>query len=216
MADTAHPTSTPPRGRPRDPARDARILEAAVALIGEVGYDRMTVDAIAERAGVSKPTIYRRWAGKREIVADAIRHRKEHDVDADTGTLRGDLLALVQALAASIAGEEDAQIVAGITSLLRSSDEFAALFRERAIAPERARWARLVQRAVDRGEIAPDAPVTELFGDVAPAIVFTRVMVAREPVDDAFVEELVDRVLLPILPLTDFASPERNHVNLSV
>ena len=62
-------TTTPTRGRPRDPRRREAILLAAMSLIGEVGYDRATVEAIAHRAGVSKPTIYRRWpGGKAEIV----------------------------------------------------------------------------------------------------------------------------------------------------
>ncbi|MEA2320587.1 MAG: hypothetical protein QOD81_437 [Solirubrobacteraceae bacterium] len=201
MATSAQTVQAPARGRPRDPARDARILDAALALVAQVGYDRMTVDAIAERAGVSKPTIYRRWNGKSEVVADAIRHRKDEAVAADTGSLRGDLLAVVHAQAETISGDENAQIVAGLTGLLRSSDEFATLFRERAIAPERARWAQLLDRATARGELAPGAVVTPLFADIAGSLVFTRVMIAREPIDDAFVEELVDRVLLPILPL---------------
>src|SRR3954453_20096702 len=98
---TALPTTpapaSAPRGRPRDPARAARILEAAVALIAEGGYDRATVEAIAERAGgaaAGKPTIYRRWSGKADIVAAAIRARKGSAPPADTGTLRGDLRAL--------------------------------------------------------------------------------------------------------------------------
>jgi AcrR family transcriptional regulator len=200
MATPEQTAPAAPRGRPRDPARDARILDAALALVAEVGFDRMTVDAIAERAGVGKPTIYRRWAGKSEVVADAIRRRKDEVVAADTGSLRGDLLAVVHAQAETISGDENAQIAAGLTGLLRSSEEFAALFRERAIAPERARWAQLLARATARGELAPGAHVTPLFADLAGSIVFTRVMIAREPIDDAFVEELVDHVLLPILP----------------
>ncbi|MEA2227104.1 MAG: hypothetical protein QOF04_734, partial [Solirubrobacteraceae bacterium] len=110
MATSAQTVQAPARGRPRDPARDARILDAALALVAQVGYDRMTVDAIAERAGVSKPTIYRRWNGKSEVVADAIRHRKDEAVAADTGSLRGDLLAVVHAQAETISGDENAQI----------------------------------------------------------------------------------------------------------
>src|SRR3954447_19240453 len=85
------------RGRPRDPARRRAILDAAMALIAEVGYDRMTVDAIAARGGVSKPTLYRRWPhGKPQLVADAIRERHaERGPVPDTGSLRDDLLALV-------------------------------------------------------------------------------------------------------------------------
>ena len=72
-----------------------RSSRAAIALVAEVGYDRMTVDALAARAGVSKPTIYRRWpGGKSEIVVEAIRaKRAEAGALPDTGTLRGDLIA---------------------------------------------------------------------------------------------------------------------------
>ena len=196
-AEDATPQTVPHRGRPRGPAGDARILEAAVRLIAEVGYDRTTVDAIAERAAVSKPTIYRRWSGKAEIVAEAIRCRKGPSTPPDTGSLRGDLLAIVGGLRESLSGE-DAQLAAGLTGLLRSSDEFAALFREHVIAAERERYRLLLDRAAARGEIADVAAVTPLFADVAGAIVFARVMISREPVDDAFAEQLVDAVLLPV------------------
>src|SRR3954471_11071434 len=88
---------TPQRGRPRDPRRRQAILDAAIALVGEVGFDRMSVEAIAARAGGSKPTIYRRWpGGKGEIVVEAIRAlRAEAGQLPDTGTLRGDLPALL-------------------------------------------------------------------------------------------------------------------------
>src|SRR3954468_25112873 len=94
------PVSVPTRGRPRDPRRRQAILDAAVHLLAEVGYDRATVEAVAARAGVSKPTIYRRWpGGKAEIVADAIRaKRADGAVLPDTGSLRGDLLAMLRAI----------------------------------------------------------------------------------------------------------------------
>jgi AcrR family transcriptional regulator len=202
--DTTRATA-PHRGRPRDPARDARILEAVGSLIAEVGYDRMTVDAIAERAGVSKPTIYRRWAGKPEIVAEAIRSHKEQGPLPDTGSLRGDLLAVARELGQSLSGN-NAQVAAGLTGLLRSSDEFATLFREHVIDVGRERYRPLLERAAARGEIADAAAVTPLFADIAGALVFSRALISREPVDDAFTAELVDRVLLPVLapgPLTE-------------
>jgi len=186
------------RGRPRDPARDTRILGAVESLIAEVGYDRMTVDAIAERAGVSKPTIYRRWASKREIVAEAIRSRKDECALPDTGSLRGDLVAIARDLGQSLSGS-NAQVAAGLTGLLRSSDEFAALFREHVIEVGRERYRPLLERAAARGEIADAAAVTPLFADIAGALVFSRALISREPVDDAFTEELVDRVLLPVV-----------------
>jgi AcrR family transcriptional regulator len=188
------PVDAPARGRPRDPRRREAILRAAVALVAEVGYDRMTVDALAARAGVSKPTIYRRWpGGKGEIVAEAIRAKRARAGELpDTGSLRGDLLAMLGSVAASV----DPQLAGGLLSELRSSDELTALFREEVVADERRRYDELVARAVARGEIA--GPVTPLFADVAGSVIFTRSLLVGEPLDRAFLEELVDRVLLPI------------------
>jgi AcrR family transcriptional regulator len=187
------------RGRPRDPGRDEAILEAALALIAELGYDRTTIDAIAERAGVGKPTIYRRWAGKPELVAAAIARRKQRRPAPDTGSLRGDLLAAVRALSESISGD-NAHLAAGMATQLRASDELAGLFRDHVIAIERARWRELLERAVARGELPADHGTSPLFGEIAPATVFSRVLLGVDPVDDAFVEELVDGILIPILP----------------
>jgi len=189
------------RGRPRDPRRREAILRAAIELVGEVGYDRMTVEALAARAGVSKPTMYRRWpGGKKDIVIDAIR-TKHADADAlpDQGSLRGDLLALVATMIEHI--DEDAHLAGGLISQLRESEELAALMRDEVVTHERSRLDGLLARAVERGELSADARVTPLFHDLAGAIVFARAAITGEPLDQAFLEELVDHVLLPVLPL---------------
>jgi AcrR family transcriptional regulator len=188
------PVSTPARGRPRDPRRRQAILDATVMMLAEVGYDRMTVDALAARAGVSKPTIYRRWpGGKPEIVAEAIRcKRAESGELPDTGSLRGDLLSMLGGVIASL----DAQLAGGLLSHLRSSDELTDLFRNEVVADERHRYNVLLQRARDRGEI--DSHVTPLFADIAGSVIFTRSLLAGEPLDEAFLGELVDNVLLPL------------------
>jgi AcrR family transcriptional regulator len=184
--------STPQRGRPRDPQRRQAILDAALALVADVGYDRTTVDAIATKAGVSKPTLYRRWPhGKPELVADAIRERHaQTSRTPDTGSLRGDLLALVAIQTGQLL--DDIHLACGLLTALRASPELAALMQDTVIAEERARFAEVL----DRAGIAGTSP---LFPDIAGAIVFTRVTITGEPVDHAFAEELVDNVLLPIL-----------------
>jgi AcrR family transcriptional regulator len=188
----------PTRGRPRDPQRRRAIVDAAMALIAEVGYDRTSIDAIAARAGVSKPTLYRRWPhGKPELVADALRER--HAAAGpwpDTGSLRGDLLAYVAIQTGKLL--DDVHVACGLMTQLRASAELAQAVHEHVVADERARFAEILDRARARGELATDA-VTPLFADVAGSIVFTRVIVTGEPVDGSFAEELVDRVLLPIL-----------------
>ncbi len=196
------PVEPPLRGRPRDPKRREAILRAAVELVAEVGYDRMTVEALAGRAGVSKPTIYRRWpGGKKEIILDAIR-TKHADADAlpDQGSLRGDLLALVQAMVEHI--HEDAHLAGGLISQLRDSEELAhAPARRGRRRTSAARIDNLLARAVARGELPPDARVTPLFHDIAGSLIFSRAVITAEPLDGAFLDELVDHVLLPVLPL---------------
>jgi AcrR family transcriptional regulator len=198
-------SETAARGRPRDPQRRQAILAAAMALTAEVGYDRMTIDAIAARAGVSKPTLYRRWPhGKAELVADAIRERRgEAGETPDTGSLRGDLLALVAIQTGHLL--QDIHLACGLLMQLRASEELSAVMQEHVIAEERARFATVLELAAERGEL-PVVNVSPLFADIAGAIVFTRVTITGEPVEGAFAEELVDRVLLPILNI----HPKRN------
>jgi AcrR family transcriptional regulator len=196
---------TPHRGRPRDPQRRQAILEAAMALTAEVGYDRMTIDAIAARAGVSKPTLYRHWPhGKPELIADAIRERRgDAGETPDTGSLRGDLLAVVAIQTGHL--HQDIHLACGLLMQLRASDELSAVMQEHVIAEERARFTTVLERAAARGEL-PGIDVSPLFADIAGAIVFARVTITGEPVEGAFAEELVDRVLLPILNI----HPKRN------
>jgi AcrR family transcriptional regulator len=196
MVVTAAPR-TSRRGRPRDPRREAAIYDATLDLLAEVGYDRMSVEAVAARAGVSKPTIYRRCPeGKAQLVGEAIRARRaEHPPVPDTGALRTDLLAAVRDACAKT--KEHAHLAAGISTVLRESKEFAAIFREHLVSAERERWQELVDRAVARGELTGTA--TQLFADVAPSLIHSRALYTEDPLDEAYAVELVDRVLLPIL-----------------
>jgi AcrR family transcriptional regulator len=190
---------TSSRGRPQDPKRRQAILDAAIALVGEIGYDRMTIDALAGRAGVSKPTIYRRWpGGKGEIVVEAIRAlRAEAGPDPDTGSLRGDLLALLEKVAESF----DAKVAGGMLSQIGSSDELTTLIRVEIVAEERARYQALLDRAHVRGETRAD--ITPLFADIPGSVIFSRRLIAGEPVDHEFLVELVDHVLLPLVSKKD-------------
>jgi AcrR family transcriptional regulator len=195
----APPTPRPASpGRPRDPRRDEAIRDAVLALLADVGYERMSVDAIAAAAGVSKPTIYRRWPGKHALVADAIRcHPHIRATAPDTGSLRGDLLAAVRQSAEQQL--ESAHLIAGLVGRTRESGELAGLIREHAVEAVRRRFRTLLERAAQRGELRDPAAVSPLFADLAPSIIHSRVLLSVEPVDDAFAAELVDRILLPIV-----------------
>ena len=102
---------------------DAAICDATLALLAEVGYDRMSMDAVAARARASKATIYRRWPGKRELVLDALRSRHDQlHSPVDTGSLRGDLVAAFRAMA-DRPGAEDAELMAGVLRAMRTAPE---------------------------------------------------------------------------------------------
>jgi AcrR family transcriptional regulator len=190
-------------GRKRDHTRDADILDAAVDVLAEVGFDGMTIDMVATRAKAGKATLYRRWTSKSDLVIDAVSCMKERDAEPaalpDTGTLRGDLVAMIKSHSIED-GEKKTRVMAGIVSLLAKEPELAQAAHA-AIMEPRARINRLfLQRAIDRGEIAPVGDIDTL-ALVVPAMVAYRVLMLHEPVDREFLLSLIDGVLLPAVGL---------------
>jgi AcrR family transcriptional regulator len=178
--------------------RDVAICDAALALLLEVGYDRMSMDAVAARARASKATIYRRWPGKQELVLDAVRGRAPGMVvPEDTGSLRGDLVATYSA-ARHGAAADDADLIAGVLRAMRSTPEIADCVRAQVIESKCDVSRTLIARAIDRGEL-PDDTDPLLLHEVASALWFHRVLVVGAPVDDAFIAHVVDDVILPML-----------------
>ena len=181
---------------PRAEAREQAILDAALELIREVGYDRLSMDALAERAHAGKATIYRRWTGKAQVVAEAIRLRKSaHEVDTDTGSLRGDLLGALGQTCASLSLDE--AIVAGVMSAMRTDPELASLIRAQVINAD-GKFDVIVQRAIGRGEL-PSGATADPINEVGPAVVMMQLVFRGELLDDAFTAHLVDDILVPIL-----------------
>jgi len=194
------PTPTPhlPVGRPRSEAREQAILDAALELVVEVGYDRLSMDALAERARASKATIYRHWSGKAEVVAEAVRCRQCHQLsDPDTGSLRGDLLVMLREIGASLAAEDGA-LVAGVLFAARTDPVLAGLMRAQAAEGKSAVARRIVDRAVARGEV-PASADPQSITEVLPAMLFMRLLITGEPIDQAFSEHVVDDLVVPVL-----------------
>jgi AcrR family transcriptional regulator len=190
-------------GRKRDHSRDPEILDAAIDVLAEVGFDGMTVDMVAARAKAGKATLYRRWTSKSELVIDAVSCMKDRDADLtalpDTGTLRGDLVAMIKPHSIED-GEKKTRVMAGIVSLLAKEPELAQA-ASAAIMEPRARINRvLLRRAIDRGEIAPVGDIDTL-AMVIPAMVAYRVLMQRRPVDREYLVSLIDGVLLPAVGL---------------
>ncbi|TQS22287.1 TetR/AcrR family transcriptional regulator [Microbispora sp. KK1-11] len=196
MSDGRRPA--PARGRPRDAGRDIAILEATLLVLTEVGYDQLTIDAVAARAGVGKPTVYRRYPGKAALVAAAVEHRAPGTPPATPpGNLRAALLATVQWLADQIA-EQEIGLLGALFTGMRSDPRLAAEMRRILRRDEAAMTEQPFRNAIESGErLAPDAAA--LFAEIAPAVIVHRLIVAGQPCDRPFLEHLVDDVLLPLL-----------------
>lgn len=178
--------------------RDPQIFAAVLDLLPEIGYDRMTIEAVAARARVSKATIYRRWPGKPEMVADALRHRKgDVYLPPDTGSLRGDLLAMLRATADICTA--DIALMLAVVFAMQTNAELAGLMREHVLPAARLNSDAILDRAAARGEITVDDTLRDLFHGLCPALLTSRLVADGRPIDEAFLESIVDRVLLPML-----------------
>ncbi len=199
--DTDDGSAVHPRlGRRRDHTRDPEILDAAIEVLAEHGYDRMTIDMVAATAKAGKATLYRRWSSKAELVIDAVACMKRAQSPADlpdTGTLRGDLLALIrpQSLEQS---ERTMRVMGGLVSMLARDPQLADAVNE-AMTEPRVRVNRaLMQRAIDRGEIRADADLATI-AHIAPSMTAYRTLVQRLPVDRDFLVGIIDGIVLPAL-----------------
>jgi AcrR family transcriptional regulator len=187
------------RSRPADSHRVAAICDAALELLQDVGYDRLTVDAVAARAHASKATLYRHWPqGKAQLVVAALKSRSTPPVVCtDTGSLRSDLLALLGTVAASLT-REDLGLMAGLLLAMRSDEELAAAVRKQILEDKENLAERLIARAEARGEqVRPDAAA--LLHDLLPALLFTHPLLHGALIDDPYIKHVVDDVLLPVL-----------------
>ena len=189
----------PKLGRKRDDTRDPEILDAALDVLAENGYDGMTIEMVAARAKAGKATLYRRWPSKPDLVLDAVACMKSNDIDyddlPDTGTLRGDLIALIKPPSIRDA-ERKMKVMAGIVSMLAGNPELAETARQALIEPRAIANRILFQRAIDRGEIPADVDM-DLLCTIGPSMVAYRVLMLRTPVDREFLIRNIDSVILP-------------------
>lgn len=189
----------PKLGRKRDHSRDQEILDAAVEVLVETGYDGMTVEMVATRAKAGKATVYRRWASKTDLVLDAVACMKSSDFDLDalpdTGTLRGDLVAMIKPPTIRD-GERKLKLLTGIASMISRNPEVADA-AQRALVEPRASVNRVFfARAIERGEISADVDVEKLCM-IGPALVAYNVLLLRKPIDREFLIDNIDSVILP-------------------
>jgi AcrR family transcriptional regulator len=189
----AQQTAAPGRGRPRDRTLDARILEQVLALLGSHGYAGLTLDELAARSGVAKTTILRRWPSKAAVAAAGVERLALQTVDVpDSGTLRGDLLALLHGAAEAFARGRG-QFVPRLLREAGHHPEITDLLFT-VIHTRRQAYRRVLALAIARGDLVPSVD-QEVLIDLLIGPIWTRLLITRDPVTDEYVDSIVESVL---------------------
>ncbi|WP_324276524.1 TetR/AcrR family transcriptional regulator [Blastococcus brunescens] len=185
-------------GRPRDPSRDGVIRAAILRLLAEVGYGSLTMDAVASEAGVGKATIYRRWRTKQDLVVDTISDLNRAEATRiDTGSLEGDLRAMMRSLVSVITGPAGAATLS-LLSTVPHQPALAAAFHDGPLAVWRQAFQELWARAEERGEVPPGVG-TSVIAEVPSAVLVQRWLLTGRAVDEAFADEVLETVVLPLI-----------------
>ena len=188
-----------PRRSRITPEREAELYEAVLDLLREVGYDALTMDAVAARTRSSKATLYRQWGGKAELVVRAMRHSKPGRIaEIDTGSLRGDLHEMV-AQDDDCTMERNSALMRGVAMAIHHNPDLRQAFRDQLVEPEIQEFRRLLQRAVDRGEIRADCPALDFLLHMMVGGFATRALLDDQPPTRAFLTSYLDAVVLPAL-----------------
>jgi rhodanese-related sulfurtransferase/AcrR family transcriptional regulator len=197
------------RGRPRSEKARQAILDAAAELLLVRGPGAVSMDAVAERAGVSKATIYRWWPTKETLALDALylEWAVAPPPARDTGPLRDDLLAVMRPWVAIVSTRPYGRVLAALIAEAHADAGFAEEYRARFHGPRREQSRAIVRRAIQRGEIPADTDV-ELALDLLWGPLFHRLLHAHARLDEDFLSNVVDTVFAGILstgaPLQSF------------
>jgi AcrR family transcriptional regulator len=201
MSQAADTTRRP--GRPRSERARQAILQAAADLLLDEGGARVSMDAVAERAGVSKTTIYRWWPSKEMLALDALLDwAAVGSAPRDTGSLRGDMLALIRPWVEEIGRRPFGRVIAGLLVQSHADPQIAQAYRSRFVRLRREPMRAALERAIARGETRPDLDL-DVALDLIYGPLYHRLLHGHAPLTGRFAEDVVDGVLAGIAnPLT--------------
>jgi AcrR family transcriptional regulator len=191
------PADARARGRPRSATAQKAILAAAIELVLAQGLHGMSMDDVAELAGVSKATIYRWWPSKELLALDALATEwavPKPVAERDAGSLRGDLLARFRPWLRQLNQKPYERVIAGLVAEAQTDPKFAKLYREHFVAPRREETRLLLLRAIDRGEIAADTNL-EVTLDLLYGPIYHRLLHRHAPLTDRFAQQVIDAVI---------------------
>lgn len=195
MADMGPSPRHATRGRPRSAEADVAILAATLELADEVGINGLSMDELANRAGVSKATIYRRWRSKEELVLAALKSAMSPFDEPDTGKVRSDLSAYLTELADRFTVHTTSDVLPHLITAGFHDEAIQASLAEY-VSNRRGPLQRILERAITRNELAADTDIDVLI-DLFIAPFMYRHLLSRAPIDTDFVDRLLDTVLGP-------------------
>lgn len=182
-------------GRPRDPQVDSAILAATLELLAEDGFDLLSIEAVAARAGVGKTTVYRRWPSKIRLVVDALTAMKA-PAPAVVGEDMSTRDALIRAMGGFTKPHDGsaARVLAGLVDAMSRNDELAAAVRSVLVAKRERGLVAVIERGKARGEIRPDVDARVMVDLLGGPVVLRR-LITGAPVNQRLVRTVVDLVL---------------------
>jgi len=178
---------------PRMQRSRAAVLDVTLRLLAERGIAATSIEAVAERSGVAKTTIYRQWDSQAALVLDAFDSVLRVPADPDTGSLCGDLIELLTGYVNALSTGPAAGLMFALIDAAERDDAFAALHRKEAQTRHTPILA-VIRRGIDRGELPAGTDPAEVL-DLLAGPVFHRRAVSAGKLDDAFAESIVNRVL---------------------
>jgi AcrR family transcriptional regulator len=189
-----------PTGRPRDPRADQEILRATIELIGELGVDEFRTDDVAARAGVGKGAIYRRYPSKDDLVTAAVGLLVNQEIVVpDTGSTRGDLLALMHEAVRLYSGSVPGRMMPSLVGAMAKRPELARVVRDGFLAGRRSALTEVLRRGVERGDLRRDVDL-ELALDVLGGPLFYRLLITGGPIDSQLAEGVTELILRGFAP----------------
>jgi AcrR family transcriptional regulator len=196
-----HPARPRGRGRPRHAGASTAIVEATLELLAERGFQATTMDAIAERGGVSKNTIYRRWSSKEMLIADALRELTAQAEVAAEGDVHALLLEHVRDVARLLDDPLVGRLLPGLLGELQRNPAFAEAYAERVVRPRRQAIIELLERAIDDGELRADTRPDEIADLlIGPLILRHLFAVGLPPRPRRYPEQLLETIWAGIAP----------------
>lgn len=182
-------------GRPRSNQSHQAILQATLELLSEVGFERMSIEAIATRAEVGKTTIYRRYNSKEELVADAIEHIRAEVIIPDTGTLWDDIDGLIYNAAQITLNPLGRQAVAMIISSAASNSQFARIYWTKYLQPRKQAFEVVIERAKMRREIEANIDPALVFDAMSGIMLYAQIFQPTSESWEAYIRRALHLIL---------------------